>query len=272
MNRRGWLWPLLGTMSLLCTALLLLGFGWALKDTWSPGAGMALPAPTAAPEQAAGDWTLGAEVKAVAFGDSLTRGVGDASGQGYAAESLALLEKALGKPVKLNGNLAISGLEAGKLVELLEDKTMQDAAAEANIILLTIGGNDLFRSAQGGGSIAEGSGIDPAETKRRLPELEERLASVFGKLRAASPHATIAYVALYNPFYELEAQRAQIADILDVWNDYAEQLAAADGNIVVVPTADLFRAQSRLYLSSDHFHPNRAGYARIAARVAQALY
>ncbi|WP_420872094.1 SGNH/GDSL hydrolase family protein [Cohnella rhizosphaerae] len=72
-------------------------------------------------------------------------------------------------------------------------------------------------------------------------------------------------------FYELAQLRAPIASILTEWNGYAAKLAEADGNIVVVPTVDLFKSQSARYLSSDHFHPNGAGYARIALRVAQAI-
>ncbi|CAI6081130.1 GDSL-type esterase/lipase family protein [Cohnella sp. JJ-181] len=270
-RKQGWLWPILGTLSLLCTALLLFGFGWALKDTWSPSAGMTLPDPAPAPQQGGVAWADKSEIKAIAIGDSLTHGTGDATGKGYVEASLALLSKSLGKPVRLDGNLAIAGLEAAKLSQLLDGKAMKDAIAEADVVLLTIGGNDLFRSAQDGGSIAEGSGVDPELVRARLPELEARLAAVFNKIRSNNPSVRVAYVALYNPFYELEELRTPLAGILEQWNGNAERLAAEDGNIAVVPTADLFRAQSGLYLSSDHFHPNEAGYARIAVRVAQAL-
>ncbi|WP_217595026.1 GDSL-type esterase/lipase family protein [Cohnella sp. GbtcB17] len=266
------LWPVLGTVCLLCTALLLLGFGWALKDAWAPSGGLALPSPTQATPQPGGEWTSLPEIKAIAIGDSLTRGVGDVAGKGYVADSLDELSKSMGKPVKLSGNLAVSGLEAAKLNELLDGKAMRDAVAGANLVLLTIGGNDLFRSSQqSGGSIAEGGGIDPELAKRLLPTTEAHLKAVMTKLRAINPSAKIAYVALYNPFYELAQLRPAIASILADWNGYAVKLAEADGNIVVVPTADLFEAQSARYLSSDHFHPNGAGYARIAIRVAQAL-
>ncbi|MFD2332064.1 GDSL-type esterase/lipase family protein [Cohnella sp. GCM10020058] len=271
-RRKDRLWPILGTVCLLCTALLLLGFGWALKDTWAPSSGLALPTPTQAPPQQSGDWTSRPEIKAIAIGDSLTRGVGDVAGKGYVEDSLSQLSKSLGKPVRLNGNLAVSGLEAAKLNALLDGKAMQDAVAGADLVLLTIGGNDLFRSSQqSGGSIAEGGGIDPELAKQRLPKTEEQLKAVFTKLRAIHPSVRIVYVSLYNPFYELAQLRPQIASILADWNGYAVKLAEEDGDIVVVPTADLFQAQSARYLSSDHFHPNGAGYARIAVRVAQAL-
>ncbi|MDI4645559.1 GDSL-type esterase/lipase family protein [Cohnella hashimotonis] len=271
-RRKDRLWPVLGTVCLLCTALLLLGFGWALKDTWAPAKGLTLPAPTQAAPQTGGEWTSLPEIKAIAIGDSLTRGVGDVAGKGYVEDSLSQLSKSLGKPVRLNGNLAVSGLEAAGLDELLDGKAMQDAVADADLVLLTIGGNDLFRSSQQtGGSIAEGGGIDPELAKQRLPKTEERLKAVFTKLRALNPSVRIVYVALYNPFYELAQLRAPIASILADWNGYAVRTAGDDGNIVVVPTADMFQEQSARYLSSDHFHPNGAGYARIAVRVAQAL-
>ncbi|MDG0789605.1 GDSL-type esterase/lipase family protein [Cohnella ginsengisoli] len=271
-RRKDRLWPVLGTVCLLCTALLLLGFGWALKDTWAPSPGLVLPSPTQAAPQQGSQWTSLPEIKAIAIGDSLTRGVGDVAGKGYVEDSLAQLSESLGKPVRLNGNLAVSGLEAAELDDKLDGKAMQDAVAGADLVLLTIGGNDLFRSSQqAGGSIAEGGGVDPDLAERRLPATEERLKAVFTKLRALNPSVRIAYVSLYNPFYELAQLRAPIASILADWNGYAAHLAEADGNIVVVPTVDLFQSQSARYLSSDHFHPNEAGYARIAVRVAQAL-
>ncbi|SFB17283.1 Lysophospholipase L1 [Cohnella sp. OV330] len=266
------LWPILGTVCLLCTTLLLFGFGWALKDAWAPSPGLALPSPTHSAPQSGGEWTSLPEIKAIAIGDSLTRGVGDVAGKGYVEDSLAQLSDSLGKPVRLNGNLAVSGLEAAGLDELLDGKAMQDAVAGADLVLLTIGGNDLFRaSQQAGGSIAEGGGIDIELAKRRLPANEDKLKAVFAKLRSLNPNVRIAYVSLYNPFYELAPLRAPIASILADWNGSAAKLAEADGNMVVVPTVDLFQAQSARYLSSDHFHPNGAGYARIAVRVAQAL-
>ncbi|MDG0813045.1 GDSL-type esterase/lipase family protein [Cohnella rhizosphaerae] len=191
----------MGTACLLCTALLLLGFGWALKDTWAPSSGLALPSPTQAPQQQSGEWASLPEIKAIAIGDSLTRGVGDVAGKGYVADSLAQLSKSMGKPAKLSGNLAVSGLEAAGLDEMLDGKAMRDAVAGADLVLLTIGGNDLFRSSQQtGGSISEGGGIDPELAKRRLPDTLARLEAVFTKLRAINPSVKIAYIALYNPF------------------------------------------------------------------------
>jgi lysophospholipase L1-like esterase len=79
------------------------------------------------------------------------------------------------------------------------------------------------------------------------------------------------YVGLYNPFYDVDSLRVPASSVIQQWNAYAHKLAAADGNATVVPTYDLFESDIGRYLSSDHFHPNEAGYARMAARIVQAL-
>ena len=49
-----------------------------------------------------------------------------------------------------------------------------------------------------------------------------------------------------------------------------QETALAYPDVLVVPTFDLFEyRQDRLAL--DHFHPNRAGYSAIAARILQVL-
>ncbi|MCC3373304.1 GDSL-type esterase/lipase family protein [Cohnella sp. REN36] len=270
-SKKSWLWPSLGFVSLGCTLLLLFGFGWALKDAWAPSAGIALPGGTPQPVATGGAWEDKHELLVTAIGDSLTRGTGDASGQGYVRGTVDRLQKALGKPVKLVNNLGINGLEASNLTIRLDDEGFKGAIAQADLLLVTIGGNDLFHVAQNGGSLAEGGDIDVQLLQTRLIGLKPRLETVFRKLRALNPNGRIVYVGLYNPFYDVPALRESVGAVIDEWNGYARRLAETDGNAAVVPTYDLFETDVTRYLSSDHFHPNADGYARIAERVAQTL-
>ncbi|MBB6669063.1 GDSL family lipase [Cohnella nanjingensis] len=272
MNKKSsWLWPSLGAVSLGCTVLLLFGLGWALKDAWAPAAGIALPSATPQPAASSGDWADKRELLVTAVGDSLTRGTGDASGQGYVRGTVERLAKGLGKPVKLVNNLGINGLEASNLAIRLDDEGYKGALSQADLLLVTIGGNDLFHVAQNGGSLVDGGDIDAALLQKRLVGLKPRLETVFRKLRALNPNARIVYVGLYSPFYDVPALRESVGAVIDEWNGYARRLADADGGITVVPTYDLFETDVARYLSSDHFHPNADGYARIAERVAQSL-
>jgi lysophospholipase L1-like esterase len=264
------LWPILGFAALACTLLMLFGFVLALRDAWFPAPSVALPEASAPPTATAGSLADKPQLLVTALGDSLTRGTGDETGEGYVKRTIDLLKQAFGKPVTLVNNLAVNGLTAVRLVDQLDEKGVQESVGRADIVLLTIGGNDLFQIAQNGGSVAQGGDISPELLKRLLPQTEPLMDDVFAKLRKINPNARIVCVGLYNPFYDLPEARPVSASILD-WNDYVHQLATADGNATIVPTYDLFEANVKTYLSSDHFHPNSQGYARIAERIVQAL-
>ncbi len=264
------LWPILGLTMLLCTALMLVGFASALRDAWFPSRGIAVPEASEPPKAAEGSLADKPRLLVAALGDSLTRGTGDETGEGYVKRTVALLKEASGKPVKLINNLAVNGLTAIRLSDQLEQRSVREAVAQADIVLLTIGGNDLFQIAQSGGSIAEGRDVSPEMLERQIPQAEPLLDEIFEKLRRINPYARIVYVGLYNPFYDMEKARSMSAHILG-WNDYAHRLATADGNATVVPTYDLFESNVKAYLSSDHFHPNAKGYERIATRIVQSL-
>ncbi|WP_239614271.1 GDSL-type esterase/lipase family protein [Cohnella mopanensis] len=269
--KSSWLWRLLSWSTFVCLLVMITGFGWALKDTWFPNKGLELPQASTKPEVATGgDWSAKKELYVAALGDSLTKGTGDSTGEGYVTRVIDQLSKQLDKPVYLVNNMAINGQRADQLVNRLDEVGYKNAIGKADIILMTIGGNDLFQIAQNGGSLAEGGDLSPELLSKRLPEAEPRLKAVFDKLRELNPTARIIYVGLYNAFYDLP-EMISISQHVAEWNDYAFSLAKADGNATVVPTYDLFEFSLKKYLSSDHFHPNAQGYTRISDRIVQAL-
>ena len=267
-----WLWRVLGLSSLACTLLLAAGFAWALKDYWLPAGGMALPDKSAPPGAAEGSLASKPELKITALGDSLTVGTGDATGIGYVKRAADGLARAMNKPVRVLNNLAIGGQRADELVEQLKNTGVRNAVLQADILFLSIGANDLFQFATGGRSVAQGSDITPELLEGRLEEGQNRLRNVFAALRELNRAARIVYIGLYNPFYDLPELRDVASETIQDWNAFVHSLAVADGNATVVPTYDLFEHELLgKYLSSDHFHPNEAGYIRIAERVVQAL-
>jgi lysophospholipase L1-like esterase len=266
-----WLWRGLGISSLACLLLLLAGFVWALKDHWMPADGIALPEASEPPAAAEGSLASKPELKITALGDSLTVGTGDATGIGYVKRAADGLSKAMDKPVRVLNNLAIGGLRADQLTEQLKNTGVKNAVLQADIIFLTIGANDLFQFATSGGSMVQGSEISPELLEERMEEGENRLKNVFAAIRELNKAARIVYIGLYNPFYDLRELREEASQAIQDWNAFVHELAVADGNASVVPTFDLFEHELGKYLSSDHFHPNEAGYIRIAERVVQAL-
>lgn len=199
----------------------------------------------------------------VTLGDSLTRGAGDANGQGYAGLVRQALEKRRGEKLIFT-NLAINGLQSPGLLEQVTQPQVKKLLTEADLILFTIGGNDLFQ--QSGGVY----GLDEKKLTEATKSLTANFESILKQIRTLNPKATIIYTALYNPFGDTEMAFDTTQPVLD-WNSTAAKIAAKYQGVVVVPTYDLFWHKEKAYLYTDHFHPNSAGYGRIADRILQAL-
>ncbi|WP_435162863.1 GDSL-type esterase/lipase family protein [Paenibacillus glycanilyticus] len=268
----GNLWKIIGISAILSTLLLVAGFGFAVKDMLYPK-GESFEGRANEPAlPAGGKLSEGKGIAITAIGDSLTKGTGDASGEGYVKQLVELMkQKYPDTSVRLNNNLAVNGLKTNRLAQLLEtDKGYSFALKQANIIVFTIGGNDLFQIASGtsrGKTVGE---LNLDKLKAELPQGLNRLARIVKRLHAINPNAQVVYVGLYNPFYDIPEYRGGSLQIQQ-WNDRAYALLHQYPNMTMVPTFDLFENAIGRYLSSDHFHPNHDGYAQIAARISQSM-
>ncbi|WP_336785819.1 GDSL-type esterase/lipase family protein [Paenibacillus sp. MMO-177] len=266
------LWKIIGISAVLSTLLLIAGFGIAVKDMLYPK-GEAFTGSTNMPSlPAGGRLSEGKEIAITSIGDSLTKGTGDASGEGYVKQMVALLkQKYPDTSVRLNNNLAVNGLKAYRLEQLLKtDSGYSFALKQADVIVFTIGGNDLFQIASGTSSSKAAGELNLDKLKAELPQGLNRLSNVVKRLHAINPNAQVVYVGLYNPFYDIPEYRSGSLQIQQ-WNERAYALLHQYPNMTMVPTFDLFENAIGRYLSSDHFHPNHNGYAQIAARIVQTL-
>jgi len=202
------------------------------------------------------------EIDIVALGDSLTRGTGDESGKGYVGYMVDELRKQTDAPIRVT-NLAIRGLRSDGLLRQLDQPEIQRQIAMADLIVMTIGGNDLFR----GGEALALNGKELDEAKRQYMANLDR---IFAMLRRFNSEAVIFAIGLYNPFSDFDDAKRTSAVVRD-WNFASAEVAARYPNIVAVPTFDLFVLHVNDYLYSDHFHPNKEGYKRIGERVASLI-
>ncbi|CAM3439928.1 GDSL-type esterase/lipase family protein [Paenibacillus lupini] len=266
------LWRIIGISAVLSTLLLLAGFGFAVKDMLYPKGEVFEGRANVPALPAGGKLSEGKDIAITAIGDSLTKGTGDASGEGYVKQVVALLkQKYPDTSVRLNNNLAVNGLKADRLEQLLEtDKGYSFALRQANVIVFTIGGNDLFQIASGTSPVKAAGELNLNKLKAELPKDLKRLAHVLKRLHAINPNVQVVYVGLYNPFYDIPEYRGGSLQIQQ-WNERAYALLHQYPNMTMVPTFDLFENAIGRYLSSDHFHPNHDGYAQIAARIVQSL-
>ncbi|KRE59427.1 GDSL-type esterase/lipase family protein [Paenibacillus sp. Soil750] len=270
MKSSRFIWGAIGLTASISTIVFAVGFAYAANQIWFP--------------KASGDWQLAtpaptkpsiiessSKLQIVALGDSLTAGTGDNTGKGYVGRVREKLEKASGKPVFVLNNLAIPGYKSDQLLADLELKKTQDALAQADIILLTIGGNDIFA---GGDGLFKGDNqteFNPEAAEKRVDPALAKMEKIISSINQANPKATLLYIGLYHPFLDLDPSR-QGSLTVQRWNNGVFKLTNKYPQMLIVPTYDLFEQNLIKYLSSaDHFHPNGDGYERIADRIVQIL-
>jgi lysophospholipase L1-like esterase len=197
------------------------------------------------------------------LGDSLSHGTGDPTGRGYAADVVAALRRR--GPVE-TVNLAVAGAESSDLRGVVESPNVRSIAKSADLILLSVGGNDLSHALSGIGAPAQA--LTSVEAARG--RFAANLRAILTGLRAASPSAPIRVLGLYQPF-EGEGRETRIGESLVLsWNSIIAETALGYPKVTAVPVFDLFQGRADR-LATDRFHPNRDGYHAIADRVIQTL-
>lgn len=197
----------------------------------------------------------------VGLGDSLTRGIGDAEGIGYLGRFVNLLKAETNQEVSL-ANLAVSGAKAPNLIKQLEDKGVQYSVAQANIIVLTIGGNDLNPGWDQLGA------MDLTKYQADIEGFSKNIHTIMSRLNSLNPAAEIYWLSLYNPFEDIPELEGSSGNIVK-WNTGLETIALEYENLFIIPTFDIFQTKTKQLLSQDHFHPNSLGYQLMAERLLQ---
>jgi lysophospholipase L1-like esterase len=245
-------------VSVFFCLLWLVGLGWAVAEYYA-GKPDKIPEKTNIEKKA--EKKDGMHI--VAIGDSLTRGTGDETGKGYVGVLMDEIKEKTKQDVQLT-NLGISGQRSDQLKEQIQQTEVNRQIQTADMILVTMGGNDLFRGGQG---LLEFKEEDIAEIEKKFLD---NMNFIFQQIRTSNPKANVFFIGLYNPFSDLE-QGKEMSKVVRHWNYQGAELSAAFPNIVFVPTFDLFELKVNDYLYTDKFHPNTKGYRLIAERVASLL-
>lgn len=183
----------------------------------------------------------------VVIGDSVAHGAGDESGRGLAGALAAVSHQ----PVE---NLGINGARTFNVMHYLDRPDVRAKLRAARLIVVSIGGNDLFGSS--------------LERFRSLlaPRLASffvawRVQSVVARIHLENPSAPIVLLGLYNP-YRLPTLDTEIAR----WDGQLITRFAAWHAVNVIRIADLLDTPTALS-PLDHYHPSARGYRAIAERV-----
>jgi lysophospholipase L1-like esterase len=248
--RRFLVWYLPITAALVAAGLFGMGFYSFLSgDTGTPVSAMPSSRVASAPPSQ--------QIVPIILGDSLGRGTGDETGLGIGGRFVDEIRRRHVASKNIV-NIAVNGARTRDLVQQLTSHNVQMLVAQSNVVIVSIGGNDLW----GDNNWRNAAPRDPTRVMNDvLSNVEQSVRSI----RGANPTARIFVIGLYNPFVTTPFGKL-LEPFVNRWNSLLIQRFAADPNIVIVQTSDIFAYRDRLSL--DRFHPNDEGYSLIARRIA----
>ncbi|MBA4600822.1 GDSL-type esterase/lipase family protein [Thermoactinomyces mirandus] len=241
-------------LAFLSFCLLLAGFGLAVQEILGPAeANSTAGIKPASPDR---------EGILLGLGDSLTRGVGDENGLGY----FGIIKKKWQATAHASGsvNLSIRGQSSQNLRDQFKEAQIRRFVKEAGTIVITIGGNDLFRERK------DIEMIDLQTIRKREERYKENLTAILTEIQRLNPECPVYLFGLYNPFGDLP-DSDRTSKIVADWNHATIVTAQPFNQVTIVPVYDLFHKSPRSYLYSDHFHPNKTGYQKMADRLWQVM-
>ena len=198
--------------------------------------------------------------------------LGDSIAQGYGVYNRG--DAAYGRIVAdTNGytyaNYGVNGLRSWDLIELLKRDDVAADVAKADIISLSIGGNDYLQ--QNLPRIFAEVAQDNYKIVNDIQDnFREYFAEIIDLLKAANPDAALFVQTLYNPrfdalrdFYGLATDRINAV--------ITEYLAANPGAFYLVDTVPVMEGHPE-YIAVDTVHPSAVGNEALARLVLQRLY
>lgn len=228
-------------------------------------------------------------VRLSAVGDSLTEGIGDStSSGGY----VPLLQRDLSESQPIDvvqaDNFGKSGDRSDQILKRLKkNEEIRDSVKKADVILLTVGGNDLMK-------VIQTKIFDKLSLKtfvKPRAKYESQLEKLYAEIRDLNDTAPIYQLGIYNPFYKNFSDIKEMQDIVDYWDEGSKEAVKKQKNAYFVPinddiynglpngeaigdgdiTLDTSDKQlsdgdiiNNLISEEDSFHPNNLGYQIIA--------
>lgn len=193
------------------------------------------------------------------LGDSLARGAGSQNDLGYSKYLSEHLSEIV--DVAEYENQAINGLTSWRLLDLVSQEQIQVAIAEADLILLSIGGNDLR-------TLPIFQNVYTGDFNRVQTNYLNNLVEILEIIRNLNSDAIVAKLGLFNPFYDLIPDKS--IEFLHRWNWETLQVIESNTDMVFIPAFDLFKYNPE-FISYDMLHPNNEGYQAIAQRHLEVL-
>lgn len=210
----------------------------------------------------------------VAVGDSLTEGVGDTTNQGG---FVPLLSQAMTDTYNYQVTFSNYGISGNTSQQILSRMTKQEAIqkslAKADMMTLTVGGNDVMAVIR-----KHLTQLSVSTFKKPATAYQKRLRQIIELARSENEDLPIYVLGIYNPFYLNFPEMIEMQEIIDNWNESTESVTDEYDNVYFVPindqlykgidgeegivstSGDQTTVINDALFSGDHFHPNNIGY------------
>lgn len=219
----------------------------------------------------------------VAIGDSLTEGIGDETKKGGFVPLLAnSIETKFPVGQIETENFGVAGNRSPQILKRIKgDKKIQKNLSTANIITLTVGGNDLMKVIQN--NIL---GLSVETFKKPGEKYQKNLKELINEIRLYNTTAPIYVLGIYNPFYVYFPEITEMQEIVNNWNTLTEEVIEEEPQTHFVPINDLIYQgifdsdelqgenstdastlndlRNNALYEEDKFHPNYNGYQLIS--------
>lgn len=175
-------------------------------------------------------------------------------------------------------NCAVPGHTTTDLVNLIKNNnTVKNNIAVSDLIIVSIGGNDLLGLLQGGTNTTVLfdimlNGANSKYVKEALSVMESNLHEVLREIRKYNTMGTVVFQTVYNPIYahpQFSAYAPTLDKLAPAFNNLFTELAKSNSRVYV---SDIFTAFDTYFkttgkhdiIQSDGIHPSISGHALIA--------
>ncbi|MCB5950706.1 SGNH/GDSL hydrolase family protein [Enterococcus sp. BWT-B8] len=227
-------------------------------------------------------------IKYVAIGDSLTEGVGDLTNSGGFVPILAneIKDRYNVNAVDVE-NFGKNGDRSDQILKRIKkSEDIQKQLGEADLITLTVGGNDLMKVIKG-----DVFNLTVESFKKPLKNYQGQISSLLNEIRKYNEAAPVYILGIYNPFYLYFPEIIEMQQIVNNWNDGTEETVSEQNNMYFIPINDLLykgvdgdvgitgaeedtsskAITNNAIYEEDHFHPNNIGYQLMANAVREIM-
>lgn len=195
-----------------------------------------------------------------AVGDSLTFGFGAMPGSGFVPLYRRMAEEKLRQFVA-HENLGVNGLTSDELYDrVVQLPTFRYHLQQAQIITISIGGNDLIRAVKSTGGQPNREVLDAA-----LYRCQNHVANIVKHIRKIKSPVSKPYyiraIGLYNPY----PAWTEATEYVIRFNRHL--MGLSDGYFRVADIYTQFSGREKELMSVDGLHPNGRGYRVIAEQL-----